>query len=65
VKREIVTMPAQIEQLKADLQKASTPEQRESIQKNISEAEAYLTELKSMHHDLRPQCQSSPQIPHG
>jgi glyoxylase-like metal-dependent hydrolase (beta-lactamase superfamily II) len=48
VKHEIVTMPAQIEQLKADLQKASTPEQRDSIQKNISEAEAYLTELKSM-----------------
>jgi cyclase len=65
VKREIVTMPAQIEQLKADLQKASTPEQRESIQKNISEAEAYLTELKSMRHDLRPQSHSSPQIPHG
>jgi hypothetical protein len=48
VKHEIVTMPAQIEQLKADLQKASTPEQRDSIQKNISEAEGYLTELKSM-----------------
>jgi glyoxylase-like metal-dependent hydrolase (beta-lactamase superfamily II) len=47
VKHEIVTMPAQIEQLKADLQKASTPEHRDSIQKNISEAEGYLTELKS------------------
>src|SRR5712692_336873 len=48
VKHEIVTMPAQIEQLKADLQKASTSEQRASIQKDISEAEAYLTQLKSM-----------------
>ena len=48
VKREIVTMPSEIEQLKADLQKASNPEQRASIQKNISEAEAYLSELKSM-----------------
>jgi cyclase len=48
VKHEIVTMPAQIEQLKADLQKASTPEQRASSQKDISEAEAYLAELKSM-----------------
>jgi glyoxylase-like metal-dependent hydrolase (beta-lactamase superfamily II) len=48
VKHEIMTMPAQIEQLKVDLQKASTPEQRDSIQKNISEAETYLTELKSM-----------------
>src|SRR5438046_4934456 len=48
VKHEIVTMPAQIEQLKANLQKASTSEQRASIQKDLSEAEAYLTELKSM-----------------
>jgi len=48
VKHEIVTMPPQIQQLKADLQKASTPEQRASIQKDISEAEAYLAELKSM-----------------
>jgi cyclase len=48
VKHEIVTMPAQIEQLRADMQKASTPEQRASIQKDISEAEAYLAELKSM-----------------
>ncbi len=48
VKHEIVTIPAQIEQLKADLQKVSTPEQRASIQKDISEDEAYLAELKSM-----------------
>ena len=48
VKHEIVTMPAQIEQLKGDLQKASTPEQRASIEKDISEGEAYLAELKSM-----------------
>ena len=41
-------MPTKIEQLKADLQKASTLEQRASIQKDISEAEAYLAELKSM-----------------
>jgi cyclase len=48
VKHEIVTMPAQIEQLKMDLQKASTSEQRDTIQKEISEAEAYLSELRSM-----------------
>ena len=48
VKHEIATMPAAIEQLKADLQKASTLEQKASIQKDISEAEAYLAELKSM-----------------
>src|SRR5256714_12609582 len=48
VKHEILTMPAEIEQLRADLHKASTPEQRASIQKDISEAEGYLAELKSM-----------------
>src|SRR4249920_502994 len=48
VKHEIATMPAAIEQLKADLQKASTLEQRASIQKDVSDAEGYLSELKSM-----------------
>ena len=48
VKHEIATMPAEIEQLKADLQKAPTLERRASTQKDISEAEAYLIELKSM-----------------
>jgi cyclase len=48
VKHEIATMPAAIEQLKADLQKASALELRASIQKDISEAESYLAELKSM-----------------
>ena len=48
VKHEIATMPAAIEQLKADLQKASTVEQRASIQKDVSDAEGYLAELKSM-----------------
>ncbi len=48
VKHEIVSIPAEIDGLKAELQKASTPEQRASIQKEISESEAYLGELKSM-----------------
>src|SRR6476661_5432422 len=48
VKHEIATMPAAIEQMKADLQKASTVEQRASIQKDVSDAEGYLAELKSM-----------------
>ncbi len=48
VKHEIVTMPSEIEQLKADLQKVSNPIERASAQKDVSEAEAYLTELKSM-----------------
>jgi cyclase len=48
VKHEIITMPAEIEQLKANLAKATTAEQKEAITRNLSEAEAYFAELKSM-----------------
>jgi len=48
VKHEITTMPAEIEQLKADLAKATNAEQKEKLSKNLSEAEAYFAELKSM-----------------
>jgi glyoxylase-like metal-dependent hydrolase (beta-lactamase superfamily II) len=39
VKHEVATLPAAIEQLKAELEKASSLEQRVSIQKELSEAE--------------------------
>jgi cyclase len=48
VKHEIVTMPAEIEALKADLAKASDPKQKDEIQKNLQQAQAYLAELNSM-----------------
>ena len=48
VKHEIVTMPAEIEKLKAELAKTSDPKQKDEIQKNLQQAEAYLAELKSM-----------------
>ena len=48
VKHEIITMPAEIEQLRSDLQKASSTQQKETITKNLAEAEAYLGELKKM-----------------
>jgi len=48
VKHEIITMPAEIEQLKADLAKATTTEQRATISKSLSEAEGYFAELKTM-----------------
>jgi cyclase len=47
-KREIVAMPQEIEQLKRDLQMASSAEQKESIQKKLAEAEAYFAELKKV-----------------
>src|SRR5215471_14177230 len=38
VKHEIVAMPAEIEQLKADLAKAASAEQKETIGRNLGEA---------------------------
>jgi cyclase len=46
-------VPQEIEQLKSDLQKASSAEQKESIQKKLAEAEAYLAELKSIQITLQ------------
>ena len=48
VKNEIVTMPQEIANLKKDLEKASTAEQKSPTQENIRQAEAYFAELKSM-----------------
>src|SRR5499427_5475291 len=48
VKHEITTMPAEIDQLKSDLAKATSAEEKERAGKNLSEAEAYFGELKSM-----------------
>jgi len=48
IKNEIVTMPQEIANLKKDLEKASTAEQKNEIQGNIRQAEAYFAELKSM-----------------
>src|SRR5215468_1292231 len=52
VKHEITAMPAEIEQLKADLAKAASAEQKETIGGNLREAEAYFAELKSMQVSL-------------
>jgi glyoxylase-like metal-dependent hydrolase (beta-lactamase superfamily II) len=48
IKNEIVNMPQEIAGLKKDLEKASTAEQKNAIQENIHQAEAYFAELKSM-----------------
>ena len=48
VKNEIVSMPQEIANLKKELEKASTTEQKNSVQENIRQAEAYLGELKLM-----------------
>jgi cyclase len=48
VKHEITTMPHEIEELKANLAKASDAKQREELRSNLSQAEDYLAELQSM-----------------
>jgi cyclase len=48
VKHEIITMPQEIEKLKTDLAAASDPKQKEQLSSNLSQAESYFAELKSM-----------------
>ena len=48
VKHEIVTMPQEIERLKTDLAKATDAKQKAELQSNLTQAEAYLAELKTM-----------------
>jgi cyclase len=48
LQHESRTVPGQMEQLRSDLRTASSDIQREGIEKNLREADAYLEETKSM-----------------
>ncbi len=48
MRRETLGLPARIENLKADLQRASSEREKAQIQKNIDQAEAYFSELKDV-----------------
>jgi glyoxylase-like metal-dependent hydrolase (beta-lactamase superfamily II) len=48
IRHEIVTMPQEIAKLRADLEKATDPKQKEELRSNLAQAEDYLGELKSM-----------------
>jgi cyclase len=48
VKHEIVTMPADIEKLKADLAAATDPKQKAQLSSDLAQAQDYLSELKTM-----------------
>src|SRR5437016_6217874 len=52
VKHEIMTMPKEIEDLKAQLAKATDDKQKTEIQSNLAQAEDYLSELKTMQFTL-------------
>src|SRR5258705_8340910 len=48
VKHEIATMPKEIEKLKADLASATDTKEKQELQSDLRQAEAYLAELQSM-----------------
>jgi len=48
IKNEILTLPQEIAALKSNLEKASSAEQKNTIQENLRQAEAYFGELKLM-----------------
>jgi cyclase len=48
IKNELLTLPKEIAALKSDLEKASGAEQKNTIQENLRQAEAYFGELKLM-----------------
>ena len=48
IKREILTMPKEIENLRAELGKATDAKQHEEISSNLAQAEDYLAELRNM-----------------
>jgi cyclase len=48
MRRETLDLPARIENLKADLQRASGEKEKVEVQKNLDQAEAYFSELKDV-----------------
>ena len=48
LKRDLVTVPQQIDKSKNDLQKATDAKEKEQIQNTLSQAEAYLYEVKQI-----------------
>ena len=48
IERQLATLPKEIDKLKDDIVKASSPEQKARLEANLQQAEAYLVELKSL-----------------
>src|SRR5262245_16931842 len=48
IEKQLTTVPAEIQKLKDDLTKATSPEQKANLESNLKQAEAYLQELKGM-----------------
>jgi glyoxylase-like metal-dependent hydrolase (beta-lactamase superfamily II) len=50
IERQLANVPKEIEKLKDDIQKATSPEQKARLENNLQQAETYLVELR----DLKP-----------
>jgi cyclase len=48
IERQLAALPKEIEKLKDDILKASSPEQKARLEANLQQAEAYLAELKNL-----------------
>jgi len=48
IEKQIAAVPAEIENLKADIQKESDPAKKKNLEANLRQAESFLQELKSM-----------------
>ncbi len=48
IEKQIAGMPAEIDKLKADIQKESDPAKKKNLESSLQQAEAFLQELKSM-----------------
>lgn len=48
IERQLGALPKEIEKLKDDIMKASSPEQKARLEANLQQAEAYLAELKTL-----------------
>ncbi len=52
IETQLATLPKEIEQLKDDIRRASSPELKARIEANLQQAEAFLEELKSLQPTL-------------
>jgi glyoxylase-like metal-dependent hydrolase (beta-lactamase superfamily II) len=48
IEKQIAALPAEIDSLKADIQKETDPEKKKNLEANLQQAESFLQELKSM-----------------
>ena len=48
IEKQIANLPAEMDKLKADIQKETDPQKKKNLESNLQQAESFLQELKSM-----------------